>query len=151
VALEFVKCAGLPVASYVSLPAWFFKLDDGGEKAFALKIATIQSKAIHFINHFSNRLVGQVREHYPHLYDYVVDGERPGTSFAIALGQEFKQPTPMLNLGGLINGLQDDFPNHLTWADDPEYYQYLINSLCVEVVERVIDWDRTNAQASAIQ
>lgn len=151
VALEFVKRANLPLASYVSMPAWFFKLDDAGEKAFALKIARIHREAIHFKNHYSDHLAGQVREHYPHLFDYVMDGERPGTSFAIALGQEFKQPTPVLNLGGLINELQDDYPHHLTWADDPEHYQYLINGLRVEVVERVVDWDRSSAQACAIQ
>ncbi len=36
-------------------------------------------------------------------------------------------------------------------SDDPRRYQLIINGLRAELVEKLVDWERSNARASALQ
>lgn len=151
IALEFTKRAGLSIMTYMNLPAWFFKIDDAGQKEWAIKVGHIHEQALHLKNNYHDRILSQIEAHYPDLYQYVMQDQRPNQSFSIVLGQQFKQQTPILNLAALINEIQESYPHHLTWADDPERYQLIVNGLRAEVTERVLEMDKSHVRASAIQ
>lgn len=151
VALEFCKRAGLSTITYMNLPTWFFTIDDEGEKEWAIIVGNICLEALHLKDQYHDRLVGQIPKDYPHLYKYVMEQHKTSPSFLIALGQVYKQQTPILNLAALINELHERYPHHLTWAQAPERYQLLINGLRSEVTEKVVDVDKSYARAAAIQ
>lgn len=151
VALEFCKRAGISTITYMNLPTWFFTIDDDGEKEWAITVGNIYVEALHLKEQYHDRLVGRIEKDYPHLYKYVLGQYKASPSFLIALGQLYKQQTPILNLAALINDLHERYPHHLTWARAPERYQMLINSLRREVTEKVVDVDKSYARAAAIQ
>ena len=151
VALEFFKRAGLSTITYMNLPTWFFTIDDEGEKEWAIIVGNICVEALHLKEPYHDRLVGRIEKDYLHLYKYVMEQYKASPSFLIALGQLYKQQTPILNLAALINHLHERYPHHLTWARVPEHYQMLINGLRQEVTEKLVDVDKSYARAAAIQ
>jgi hypothetical protein len=151
VALEFCKRAGLSTITYMNLPTWFFTIDDEGEKEWAITVGNVYAEALHLKEQYHDRLVVRIEKEYPHLYQYVMDQYKTSPSFLIALGQLYKQQTPILNLAALINQLLERYPHHLTWAQAPERYQFIINGLRSEVIEKVVDVDKSYARAAAIQ
>jgi hypothetical protein len=151
VALEFCKRAGLSTITYMNLPTWFFTIDDDDEKEWAITVGNIYVEALHLKEQYHDRLVGRIEKDYPHLYKYILEQYKASPSFLIALGQLYKQQTPILNLAALINDLHERYPHHLIWARAPERYQMLINGLRREVTEKVVDVDKSYARAAAIQ
>ncbi len=121
------------------------------EKEWAITVGNIYAEALHLKEQYHDRLVGRIEKEYPHLYQYVMDQYKTSPSFLIALGQLYKQQTPILNLAALINQLHERYPHHLTWAQAPERYQLLINGLRSEVIEKVVDLDKSYALVAAIQ
>ncbi|BEI36617.1 hypothetical protein [Polynucleobacter sp. HIN7] len=151
IALEFCRRSGLLTITYMNLPTWFFKIDDEGQKEWAIELGDVHAEALHLKEHYHDRLVGRIEKDYPHLYRFVMEQYKASPSFSIALGQLYKQQNTILNLAALINQLQERYPHHLTWAQDPERYQLIINGLRSEVIEKVVDVDKSIARAAAIQ
>jgi hypothetical protein len=133
-AIEFCKRAGLPLTSFSALPVWFFHPDDDHEKTRALEVARIYEQATMLKESFSDRVVPQIQSQYPDLYRYVMRNQPVSHSFLIALGQQYRQQTPILNLGGLLNSLQQQYAKHLIWAEDPRRYQLIIDGLRAELI-----------------
>jgi hypothetical protein len=151
VARAFCDRAGLSPLAAGALPHWFF-LDDGGEeKQHALKLAKIFDEAFDLKSSYSDQLVSGVKETYPNLYEYVMNGYREGASFISVLGHRYEQPIPTMNLVKLMNDLKEKYPHHFTWAEDPMRYQIIIDGLRAEQMEEAMDLDKTNRYATNIQ
>jgi hypothetical protein len=76
---------------------------------------------------------------------------KEGSSFIMTLGQRYGQSTVTLNLAALMNELNDRFPHHLIWAQDPERYQAIIDGLRAEQMEAAIDFEKTTRYATNFQ
>lgn len=100
---------------------------------------------------YSDQAVAQVKDTYPVLYAYVLNGYKEGSSFVSVLGHRYQQSMPTMNLVKLMNELKENFPNHFTWAQDPERYQIIIDGLRAEQMEQAMDLDKTNRYATNIQ
>jgi hypothetical protein len=100
---------------------------------------------------YSDQLVSQVKDVYPSLYAYVMNGYKEGISFTTALGHRYQQSMPTMNLVKLMNDLKEKYPHHFTWADEPTRYQIIIDGLRAEQMEEAMDLDKTNRYATNIQ
>jgi hypothetical protein len=76
---------------------------------------------------------------------------KEGSSFIMTLGQRFGQSAVTLNLAALMNELNDRFPYHLIWAQDPDRYQAIIDGLRAEQMEAAIDFEKTTRYATNFQ
>ncbi len=150
-ASQFCNRAGLPITSALSIPAWFFMPDDGGEKKRAMQLGRIYDQASTLRESYSDRIAPQIQTDYPDLYRYVMSGQPVTHSFLIALGQRYRQQTTTLNLGALMQSLEERYRFHLVWSSAPERYQLVIDGLRAELVERTIDFDASFARATSLQ
>jgi hypothetical protein len=96
-------------------------------------------------------LVSTVKDTYPTLYAYVMNGYKEGVSFTSALGHRYEQSMPTMNLVKLMNTLKEKYPHHFTWAEDPTRYQIIIDGLRAEQMDEAMDLDKTNRYATNIQ
>jgi len=92
-----------------------------------------------------------VKDTYPTLYAYVMNGYKEGVSFTSVLGHRYEQSMPTMNLVKLMNTLKEKYPHHFTWAEDPTRYQIIIDGLRAEQMEEAMDLDKTNRYATNIQ
>lgn len=145
IAREFTQLAGMPSATSLSMPSWFFQDDELGvqEKKWAVHIDLVQAEARHLRQHFSDRLVPQIEQAYPNLFHYLMQGQKAGTSFLIVLGQRFAQSAPTLNLAKLINDIGEKYPHHLIWAQDPQRYEILIAGIRARVAAQIVADEKT--------
>lgn len=126
------------------LPSWYFLEDDGGNKAHALYLNKVYEQAQKLKSHYSDQLVAQAQTRFPQLYEFVLEGYQANSSFVMVLAKEYKQNTPTLNLGQLMNFLNEGFRFHLLWAQDPKRYQVIIAGLRAEKMMQVLDFDKSN-------
>ena len=151
IANEFIHMAGLIDVRASSLPSWFFVGDDGGEKKDAVLIDHIWYQASLLKAQFSDRVVPQIAQLYPELFEYVMKGQSPNASFVMVLGQRYKQSTVTLNLVELMNAIVEKYPNHLIWARDPARYQLIIDAIRAKKMQEAMDLDKTNRYATSFQ
>ena len=64
-----------------ALPDWFFLEDGEPEKQRANKVALIYDEAADFKAHYSDQLAAKVKDSYPELFGYVMQGQKEGASF----------------------------------------------------------------------
>ena len=69
----------------------------------------------------------------------------------MTLGQRYKQSAVTLNLGAVINELNESYPYHLMWAKAPARYQTIIDGLQAEQMEQAIDLDKSQRYATNLQ
>lgn len=147
----FAQHADIDVMLARNLPSWFFLQDDGGNKEHAVYLDKVCEQARHLQKHYSDQLVAQAKTRYPELYDYVMEGYTPNSSFVMVLGKQYQKSTPTLNLAALINELSEGHRYHLLWAQDPSRYQIIIDGLRAEKVLSVLDFDRSNRYVTSFQ
>lgn len=112
IAYQFYERTRLSEKIAHALPDWFF-LDDGeSEKQRASKVARIYDEVADFKVRYSDQLAARVKDIYPALFAYVMQGQKEGTSFLITLGQRYKQSAVTLNLGSLMNELKENWEFH---------------------------------------
>ena len=151
IAYEFCERAGLSEKIAHALPDWFFLEDGDSEKQRAVKVARIYDETAEFKARFSDQLAARVKDVYPALFGYVMQGQKEGTSFLMTLGQRFKGSAVTLNLAALMNELNENYPYHLTWAQAPARYQTIIDGLRAEQIEQAIDLDKSQRYATNLQ
>ena len=151
IAYEFCERAGLSEKIAHALPDWFFLEDGESEKQRALKVARIYDETADFKARFSDQLAARVKDSYPALFGYVMQGQKEGASFLMALGQRYKQPAVTLNLGALMNELKENWEFHFIWAQAPSRYQTIIDGLRAEQMEQAIDLDKSQRYATNLQ
>ena len=148
---EFALRANLDSKLTHLLPSWYFLEDDGGNKAHALYLDQVYQQAHQLKSHYSDQLVAQAKTRYPQLYEYVLEGYQPNSSFVMVLAKEYTQNTPTLNLGQLMNSLTEGLRFHLLWAQDPKRYQIIIDGLRAEKMMQVLDFDKSNRYSTNFQ
>lgn len=148
---RFAQEAGFSVLGAERLPMWYFAADDGGEKEFALRLARVQAQATQLRSRFTDQLAAQIEQRFPDLYAYVMQGQLANTPFLIVLGQRYKQPTPTLNFGAVINEISEKFPDHVDWAADPQRYQTIIEGLRAELMVMGMDLEKSTRYATTFQ
>jgi hypothetical protein len=89
-------------------------------------LAAVWDEANELQTYYSDRLVAEVPSRYPNLHQYIMENQKPGTSFVAVLGQRFKQSVPSQNLVALKNALYERYEYHLMWAEDPERFETYI-------------------------
>lgn len=151
IAYDFCERAGLSEKIAHALPDWFFLEDGDFEKRRANKVALIYDEAADFKGRYSDQLAARVKEAYPALHEYVMKGQKEGASFLMTLGQRYKQAAVTLNLGEVMNELNERYPYHLRWAQAPSRYQAIIDGLRAEQMERAIDLDKSQRYATNLQ
>ncbi len=151
IAKAFCERAGLHEVMAEKLPAWFF-IDDGSKnKHYAARVVETYDEANQLKSQYSDQLAAQVKERYPALHQYVMVRAKEGSSFIMTLGQRYGQSAVTLNLAALMNELNDRFPYHLVWAQDPERYQAIIDGLRAEQMEASIDFEKSTRYATNFQ
>ncbi len=145
IAREFAQLAGMSSTAFMTLPSWFFQDDAFGrqEKKWAVYIDLVQAEARHLRQHYSDRLVPQIQEEYPNLFHHIMQAQKVGASFLIVLGQRFAQSAPTLNLAKLINEIGEKYPDHLSWAKDPQRYEILIAGIRARVASQILADEKT--------
>ena len=151
IAYEFCERANLSDKIAHALPDWFFLEDGDSEKQRAVKVAGIYDETADFKARFSDQLAARVKDTYPALFGYVMQGQKEGASFLMTLGQRYKGSAVTLNLGALMNELNESYPYHLMWAQAPARYQTIIDGLRVEQMEQAIDLDKSQRYATNLQ
>ena len=151
IAYEFCERAGLSEKIAHALPAWFFLEDGESEKLRAAKVSLIYDETADFKARFSDQLAARVKESYPALFGYVMQGQKEGTSFLMTLGQRYKQSAVTLNLAALLNELKENWEFHFIWAKASARYQTIIDGLRVEQMEQAIDLDKSQRYATNLQ
>jgi hypothetical protein len=151
IAQEFCERAGFSQKIANLLPDWYFLEDGMKEKKRALFISQIYDEADDLKSRYSDQLVSRAKEEYPALFGYVMKGQKEGASFLMTLGQRYKQAAVILNLGAVMNELNESYPYHLTWAQAPSRYQAIIDGLRAEQMERAIDLDKSQRYATNLQ
>jgi hypothetical protein len=148
---QFASHAGINLLVSPNLPAWYFSPAGHEEKHFALLIAKVFNQAHHFKTYYSDQMAHQIKERYPDLYDYVMEGQKVTAQFLIVLGQTYRQSTAIFNLMKLIEKLEADYRHHLIWAGDSERYQLILDSIRAQQIEAAIDLDKSNRYATNLQ
>ena len=151
IAYEFCERAGLSEKIAHALPDWFFLEDGESEKQRAVKVARIYDETAEFKARFSDQLAARVKDSYPALFGYVMQGQKEGASFLMTLGQRYKGSAVTLNLAALMNELNENYPYHLTWAQAPARYQTIIDGQRAEQMEQAIDLDKSQRYATNLQ
>lgn len=151
IAYAFCERAGLSEKIAHALPEWFFLEDGESDKQRATKVTRIYDEAADFQKCYSDQLAARVKDAYPALFTYVMQGQKEGASFLITLGQRYKQPAVTLNLGALMNELKENWEFHFIWAKAPSRYQAIIDGLRAEQMEQAIDLDKSQRYATNLQ
>jgi len=151
IAYEFCERAGLLEKNAHTLPDWFFLENGDSEKRRASKVALIYDEAADFKARYSDQLAARVKEAYPALHEFVMQGQKEGASFLITLGQRYKQAAVTLNLATLMNELKECWEFHFIWAQSPSRYQTIIDGLRAEQMEQAIDLDKSQRYATNLQ
>ena len=151
IAYEFCERASLSDKIAHALPSWFFLEDGDSEKLSAAKVSLIYDETADFKARFSDQLAARVKESYPALFAYVMQGQKEGTSFLMTLGQRYKQSAVTLNLAALLNELKENWEFHFIWAQAPSRYQTIIDGLRAEQMEQAIDLDKSQRYATNLQ
>lgn len=151
IATAFCERAGLSEKNAHALPDWFFLEEGKSEKLRALKVSLLYDEAADFKARFSDQLAARVKEAYPTLFGYVMQGQKEGALFLTTLGQRYKQSAVILNLAALINELKERWEFHFIWAEAPARYQTIIDGLRVEQMEGAIDFDKSQRYATNLQ
>lgn len=147
----FAQEAGLSLLTAEQIPMWYFALDDEGNKEYALYLARVQSQALELKAHYSDTLVPHIEQRFPDLYDYVMQGQVVNASFLMVLGQRYKQSTPTLNLGAVINHISERYPHHVDWALQANRFQIIIDGLRGEQVLVGMDLEKSTRYATTFQ
>lgn len=142
IARKFAQEAGFEDLAFMYLPHWYFLESGDDEKAFAIFIDCVQEEALRLKEHFHDRLVPTIEKDFPHLYQYVMDGQPSNASILTVLGQRYRQPTPALNLGVLSNQIGEKFKYHLQWATDPERFEGIIEGIRAEQMIEAMDLEK---------
>jgi hypothetical protein len=148
---QFALRANIDIKLSHLLPSWYFLEDDGGHKAQALYLNQVYEQASELKSRYSDQLVAQAKIRHPQLYEYVLEGYQANSSFVMILAKEYKQNTPTLNLGQLMNSLAEGFRFHLLWAQDPKRYQIIVDGLRAEKMMQVLDFDKSNRYLTNFQ
>ena len=152
IATEFCKQARFFLTESMSVPSWYFMGEEGQwHKDYAIQLAKAYDQANEFRANYSDLLSAHVAQKYPDLYKYVLRGSGAGTTFMTALGQRFKQATPVQNLVALVNEIDKDYPYYLKWGQDPERYQIIIDGIRAEKMLKVMDLDKSVRYATNFQ
>ena len=151
IAYEFCERSGLSEKIAHALPDWFFLEDGDSEKRRASKVALIYDEAVDFKTRYSDQLAARVKEAYPELFAYVMQGQKEGASFLMTLGQRYKGSAVTLNLAALMNELNESYPYHLMWTQAPARYQTIIDGLRAEQMEQAIDLNKSQRYATNLQ
>jgi len=134
-----------------ALPDWFFLEGGESEKKRAVKVARIYDETADFKVRYSDQLAARVKDTYPALFGYVMQGQKDGASFLMTLGQRYKQSAVTLNLATLLNELKENWEFHFIWAQAPARYQTIIDGLRAEQMEQAIDLDKSQRYATNLQ
>jgi hypothetical protein len=151
IAYQFCVRAGLSEKIAHALPDWFFLEDGESEKQRAVKVASIYDETAEFKARYSDQLAAKVKDSYPALFAYVMQGQKESTSFLMTLGQRYKASAVTLNLGALMNELKENWEFHFIWAQAPARYQTIIDGLRAEQMEQAIDLDKSQRYATNLQ
>jgi hypothetical protein len=152
IATEFCKQARFYPTESMSVPSWYFMGEDGRwHKDYAVQLCKAYDQANEFRANYSDLLSAHVAQKYPELYRHVLRGFSPGTTFMTALGQRFKQATPVQNLVALINEIDKDYPYYLKWGQDPDRFQTIIDGIRAERMLKVMDLDKSVRYATNFQ
>ncbi len=152
IATEFCKQARFFLTESMSVPSWYFMGEEGKwHKDHAIQLSKAYDQAHQFKDNYSDLLSAQVAQQYPDLYSYVLSGAKTGTTFITALGQRFKQSTPVQNLSALINEINKDYSYYLKWGEDPERYQAIIDGIRAQKMLQVMDLDKSVRYATNFQ
>ena len=151
IAYEFCERASLSEKIAHALPDWFFLEDGESEKLRAAKVSLIYDETADFKARFSDQLAARVKDTYPALFGYVMQGQKEGASFLMTLGQRYKQSAVTLNLATLLNELKENWEFHFIWAQAPARYQTIIDGLRAEQMEQAIDLDKSQRYATNLQ
>ena len=147
----FSEMADLDPVTGHHLPSWFFQEADHPQKKIALLVDRAWEEAEELKRHYSDALVAQVQERYPNLHHYVMQREKPGTSFVSVMGQRYKQNVPSQNLAVLMNEIKEKYQYHLIWAQDPERYEIYIDGIRGQQMAQGMDWEKTIRYATSFQ
>lgn len=150
IAYEFCERASLSDKIAHALPDFFLEYGES-EKLRAVKVARIYDETADFKARFSDQLAARVKDSYPALFGYVMQSPKECASFLMTLGQRYKQSAVTLNLGAVINELNESYPHHLMWAQAPARYQTIIDGLRAEQMEQAIDLDKSQRYATNLQ
>lgn len=148
---QFSEMADLDPLIARYLPSWFFQGADHPQKKTALFVDQVWVEADELKRHYSDALVAQVQARYPNLYQYVMQREKPGTSFVSVMGQRYKQNVPAQNLAVLANEIKEKYQYHLIWAQDPERYEIYIDGIRGQQMAQGMDWEKTIRYATSFQ
>jgi hypothetical protein len=151
IAREFAIQAGINPIAALSLPNWFFKDEAGGEKDDAQKIYGAWLESHTLKSHYSDQLSAQIAQQFPGLYAYVMEGQRQGAIFSTALGQRYRQTTPLLNMNELIKEIEEKYRFHLIWAEDAKRFEIIIAGIRASQMLEVMDLEKTNRYATGFQ
>jgi len=148
---DFANQAGLNPVHSMSLPTWYFKEDDSGEKVFAQKVYRAWLEAHALKTHYSDQLSAHIAQQFPALYSSVMEHQKQGTVFSTALGQRYRQTTPLLNITELIKEIDEKYRFHIIWAQDAERFEIIIAGIRAAQMLDVMDLEKTNRYATGFQ
>jgi hypothetical protein len=148
---QFSEMADIDPVTGHHLPSWFFQGADHPQKKTALFVDQVWEEADELKRQYSDALVAQVQARYPTLYHYVMQREKPGTSFVSVMGQRYKQNVPAQNLAVLMNEIKEKFEYHLLWAQDPERYEIYIDGIRGQQMAQGMDWEKTIRYTTSFQ
>lgn len=151
IAQEFCRLAGLNYSYASEIPSWFFANDDQENKEFASWIDGVWLEASKLQKCFHDSMVPTIKERYPKLFEYVMEDRPVNASFLSSLGQQYKQPTAVLNLSILMNEIRAEYSHHLLWAGDPVRYQLIIDGIRGDLMMQAMELDKTTRYITGIQ
>lgn len=151
IAQEFCKQAGFSYTYASGIPSWFFASDDRGQKEFAIWVDQVWVEASKLQKCFHDSIVPTIKDRFPKLYEYVMEDQPVNTSFLHTLGQQYKQPTVVLNLSVLMNEIREEYAHYLDWAQDPMRYQLIIDGIRGDMMMQAMELDKTTRYITGIQ
>lgn len=95
--------------------------------------------------HHSDQLNTQIARQFPVLYIYVMEYQKRGTVFSSALGQRYRQTTPLLNFSELIKEIDEKYRFHIIWVQDAERFEIIIAGIRAAQMLEVMDLEKTIA------
>lgn len=151
IAKTFALQAGLSAIAAQTMPSWYFQEGSNASKGFAIKMGQVWHEAQELHSNYSDSLAAQAAQQFPALYAHVMHGQRPGISFVVALGQQYRQLTPILNLASFIHQIEKKFHHHLVWAADHERYELIIAGIRADQMLEAMDLEKKMRYATGFQ
>ena len=68
-----------------------------------------------------------------------------------ALGQRYRQTTPLLNITELIKEIDEKYRFHIIWAQDADRFEIIIAGIRAAQMLDVMDLEKTNRYATGFQ